>query len=285
MQFKDYYEVLGVPPGADADVIKSAYRRLARKYHPDVSKEKDAEEKFKAVNEAYEVLKDANKRAAYDQLRAHGYRSGEAFRPPPNWHDQHDFDTDFGEATGFSEFFESLFGRMRGGAGPGAGSGRRSRDRHARLEIDLERAYAGGIERVQIGRKTLDVRIPAGIQAGQQIRLAGQADGGDLLLEVVYRPHPRFAVDGRDVTLRHRIKPWEAALGATVQVPTLGGAVEVRVPPATDSGRKMRLKGRGLPGQPAGDQYVVLEIETPEATTAAQRAAWEKLAAAYGTKP
>jgi curved DNA-binding protein len=284
MQFKDYYEVLGVPPGADADVIKSAYRRQARKYHPDVSKEKDAEEKFKAVNEAYEVLKDAKKRAAYDQLRARGYRPGEDFRPPPNWHQQQDFDADFGDAAGFSDFFESLFGRVRGGPGAHAGGARRSRDRQARLEIDLERAYAGGSERVQIGAKTLDVRIPAGIQAGQQIRLAGQADGGDLLLEIAYRPHPRFEVDGRDVTVEVRLKPWEAALGATVQVPTLGGAVELKVPSGTDSGRRMRLKGRGLPGQPAGDQYVVLEIETPAAASAEQRAAWEALAEAYAAR-
>lgn len=278
MQFKDYYEVLGVPPGADADVVKSAYRRQARKFHPDVSKEKDAEERFKAVNEAYEVLKDPKKRAAYDQLRARGYRPGDEFRPPPNF--GQDFDVDLGAADvgGFSDFFESLFGRMRGG--PAGAGGRRTRaDSRARLDIDLERAYAGGVERVAVGGRTLDVKIPAGVQPGQSIRLAGQGSGGgDLLLEIGYRAHPRFRVDGRDVTVVVPISPWEAALGASIPVPTLGGEVELRVPAGSASGKRLRLKGRGLPGAAAGDQYVELAVQVPPATDDRATAFYEDMA-------
>jgi curved DNA-binding protein len=279
MQFKDYYEVLGVPPGAEPDVIKSAYRRQARKYHPDVSKEKDAEERFKAVNEAYEVLKDPKKRAAYDQLRARGYRPGEEFRPPPNF--GQDFDFDFGTADvgGFSDFFESLFGRMRGGPGAPGGGARRPRESRGRLEIDLERAYAGGVERVSVNGRTLDVKIPAGVQPGQIIRLAGQGSGGgDLLLEVAYRAHPRFRVEGRDVSVTVPITPWEAALGAAIPVPTLGGVVELKVPAGSASGKRLRLKGRGLPGPTPGDQYVELAIQVPPASDSRATAFYEEMA-------
>jgi curved DNA-binding protein len=279
MQFKDYYEVLGVPPAAAADVIKSSYRRLARKFHPDVSKEKDAEERFKSVNEAYEVLKDAKKRAAYDQLRARGYRPGEEFRPPPNFNQEFDFDG--ADNGGFSDFFESLFGRMRGGpgAGPAAAGARRPRDTRARLEIDLERAFAGGAERVQIGGKTLEVKIPAGIQPGQHIRLAGQGGGGgDLLLEIHYKAHARFRVEGRDVTITLPVTPWEAALGAAVPVPTLAGVVDLKLPAGSASGKRLRLKGRGLPGTPTGDQFVELSIATPPADDVSARSFYEDMA-------
>ena len=291
MKFKDYYETLGVPPGADADVIKSAYRKLARKYHPDVSKEADAEEKFKAVNEAYEALRDPQKRAQYDALRAGGYRPGDEFRPPPGGaYGGGEYDFGDADGAGFSDFFESLFGRFRGGpggAGPGPGferpaGPRRPRESMAKLTIELERAYEGGKERIQVNGKTLDVKIPAGIQSGRNIRLAKQGqEGGDLLLEIVVRPHRLFALEGRDVTVKLPIAPWEAALGATVDVPTLGGKVEIKVPAGSTTGRRLRLKGRGMPGEPAGDQYVVLEVMAPKAEDAAQREAYEALRDAF----
>src|SRR5687767_10642702 len=282
MKFKDYYEILGVPQGADSDVVKSAYRKLARKYHPDVSKESDAEERFKSVNEAYEVLKDPKKRAAYDQLRAGGYRPGEEFRPPPNF--RQDFEFDGAEGEGFSDFFESLFGRFRDGqrAGPQPHGPRRARDTRARLPIELERAWMGGRERIQVDGRTLEVNIPKGIESGRTIRLAGQGSGGgDLLLEIAYRPHRLYTVEGRDLTLRLPVAPWEAALGATVAVPTLAGKVELRIPPGSTSGRKLRLKGRGMPGDPAGDQLVLLDVQAPRAEDDAQREAWEALRGAY----
>ena len=286
MKFKDYYETLGVPPGADADVIKSAYRKLARKYHPDVSKEKDAEERFKAVNEAYEVLKDAKKREAYDELRAGGYRPGEEFRgPPPGFRRDHgDFDFEGGDSEGFSDFFESLFGRFRGGAGPGPGphGPRRPQATRARLQVELERVHEGGRERIQVDGKTLEVNIPRGIEEGKAIRLAGQGPGGgDLLLEIAYRPHRLYSVEGRNLTLKLPIAPWEAALGATVPVPTLGGSVELKIPAGSTTGRKLRLKGRGLPGDPPGDQFVVFEVQAPRADADAQRDAYESLRRAF----
>lgn len=276
MQFKDYYDILGVPPTASADVIKSAYRKLARKYHPDVSKEKDAEERFKSVNEAYDVLKDADKREQYDALRARGYRPGEEFRPPPDFGD---VDVDFGSDGRLGDFFEALFGRGAGASGRAGPRGPvRPAPMKARLAIDIERAFHGGPERVQIGDRTIEVRIPAGIEAGRQIRLAKQAPGGgDLLLEIEFKPHPRFTVEGRDVALRLPLAPWEAALGASVSVPTLGGPVELRIPAGSTSGRRMRLRGRGLPGEPAGDQYVVLDVVAPAAEGQQQREAYERL--------
>jgi curved DNA-binding protein len=284
MQFKDYYETLGVSPQASAEEIKRAYRKLARRYHPDVSKEAGAEERFKAVNEAYEALKDPNRRSAYDRLRASGFRPGDQFRPPPDFGEGFDFG-DIGGEGGFSDFFESLFGQSRRRAGP-----RRGRDRSAVVEIDLETAYGGGMQRLTLPEgRTLDVKIPAGILPGQQIRLAGQgmpgsggAKAGDLLLEIRFRPHPRFEVEGRDVLHRLRVPAWLAALGGEVAVPTLGGNVTLRVPAGSASGRRMRLRGRGLPGNPPGDQYVVLEVDAPPAATADQRSAWEALRRAYG---
>ena len=296
MQFKDYYEILGVKPDASDAEIKSAYRRLARKYHPDVSKESSAEEKFKAVNEAYEALKDPSRRRAYDQLRAGGYRAGDEFRgPPPNWQGGA-ADFDFGDVGGhedFSDFFESLFGRMGARAARGP---RRGRDLHAEIAIPLETAYHGGSERISLrdggGDRTLDVRIPAGIRPGQQIRLAGQgyagANGGpagDLLLEIHFRDDGRFTLDGRNVLLTLPVSPWEAALGATVPVPTLGGTVELRIPPGSDTGRKLRLRGRGWPGATPGDQIVTLQVRTPKAETAGQKALYEKMANEFDFDP
>ncbi|HWT16441.1 MAG TPA: DnaJ C-terminal domain-containing protein [Patescibacteria group bacterium] len=287
MKFSDYYETLGVGETATTDEIKSAYRKLARKYHPDVSKEKDAEERFKAVNEAHEVLKDAEKRKAYDQLKRSGFRSGDDFRPPPDFGQGHDFQFGDNDGGGFSEFFESLFG---GGGRARRGPTRRGRDLEARLSVTLETAHAGGTQRVTISRrdgpKTLDVRIPSGIANGQTIRLAGQgepgpAGSGDLLITIEIAPHRLFELDGRDVIVRLPIAPWEAALGATVDVPTLGGRVSLRVPEASQSGRKMRLREKGMPGQPAGDQYVVLEIQTPPASTDTERRFYESMRDAF----
>ena len=279
MQFTDYYETLGVKPDASAAEIKAAYRKLARKYHPDVSKEPDAEARFKAVNEANEVLGDAKKRAQYDQLRAGGYRSGEEFRPPPGWNGNgggFEFDMD-GEGSGFSDFFESLFGRAR----PGAQAPRQPR--RARLDIDLEVAYAGGKRRIEVDGRMLDVSIPAGIEPGKHIRLAGQGgQGRDLILEIGYLPHPRFELDGRNVLVRVPLPAWEAALGTQVEVPTLAGNVSMNIPAGSDSGRRLRLRGRGLPGATPGDQYVVIEVRAPKAETDAQREAYETLRKAFG---
>jgi curved DNA-binding protein len=293
MQFKDYYETLGIEPSAGEAEIKTAYRRLARKYHPDVSKEAGAEERFKAVNEAYEVLRDKEKRAEYDQLRARGYRPGEEFQPPPGYgHGPGGGFGDFGQggfrfeegAGGFSDFFESLFGggRAHQARGPGPLG-----DIRAKLSIPLEVAYSGGVQRIGVDGRTLEVKIPAGIQPGQVIRLAGQGQAqgprrSDLLLEIDYRPHADFEVDGRNILHTVTLAPWDAALGTTVSVPTLGGPVELRIPPDSDAGRKLRLRGRGLPGKPAsGDQIVELEIRAPRAETEAQRALYRQMAEAF----
>jgi len=288
MEFKDYYQTLGVEPGAGDAEIKTAYRRLARKYHPDVSKEAGAEEKFKAVNEAYEALRDPQKRAAYDQLRARGYRPGDDIQPPPGGFGGYggapgdfDFEEIFaggGAGGGFSDFFESLFGRQRPG-GPGARPQPRG-DTRAKLAVPLEAVYEGGSIRIGVNNRTLDIKVPKGIRPGQVIRLGGQGNnGGDLLLEIEYAAHPQFEVDGRNILYSLPVAPWEAALGATVSVPTLGGSVELKIPADSESGRKLRLRGRGLPG---GDQIVELEILSPKAHTDAQREAYARMRDAFG---
>ncbi len=301
MQFRDYYQVMGVARDASQDEIKRAYRKLARKFHPDVSKEKDAEEKFKELQEAYEVLKDPEKRAAYDQLGAN-WRSGQEFRPPPDWgtgfeHSRRPGGGRFEDAAQFSDFFSELFGaRSPFGAarGPGAQSQRgfaaAGQDHVARIEVDLEDAYRGGTRSIELRTpeltsdghvvvrpRTLKVSIPAGVTEGQQIRLAGQGSpgvgggpSGDLYLEVHVKPHRMFELDGRDVTLSLPVAPWEAGLGETVSVPTLGGDVEMKLPAGARAGQKLRLRGRGLPGNPPGDQYVVLRIVLPPDSPAAR---------------
>jgi curved DNA-binding protein len=288
MQFKDYYKTLGVEPTASDAEIKAAYRRLARKYHPDVSKEAGAEEKFKAVNEAYEVLKDHGKRNAYDQLKAGGYRGGEDFRPPPGWGDQGGFEYNVGNG-GFSDFFESLFGGQRARPGRGAPPPPKT-ERRAKLELDLEVVFSGGKQRIEVDGRTLEVKIPAGVQSGQQIRLAGQGGHGrDLLLEVVYRPHPKFEVDGQTITHRLAVMPWQAALGGTVSVPTLAGTVDLRIPPDSDTGKRLRLRERGLPstssGGVAGDQIVILEVHVPAPKGERQREVYREMAAAFSEPP
>lgn len=291
MKFKDYYELLGVKPDATADQIKSSYRKLARKYHPDVSKEKNAEDRFKDLNEAFEALRDPKRRQAYDQMRAGGFRAGDEVRSPQG--QPGGFEFDMGDVGGgqFSDFFESLFGRGRGGAGAGPGARHRQRQAppvaRAEMEVDLETAFAGGKQRVILpgpnGERTLEIKIPQGIQSGQTIRLSGQGnpdhDGtpGDLLLQMKVRTHPRFALDGRDVSVQLPITPWEAALGGRVPVPTLGGEVGLSIPAGSQSGKKMRLKGRGLPGPTPGDQFVVLQIHTPPAGSDDERALYERM--------
>ena len=294
MQFKDYYDTLGVEPSAGEAEIKTAYRRLARKYHPDVSKESGAEERFKAVNEAYEALRDPQKRAAYDQLRTRGYRPGDEVQPPPGGfgggqgYGGVDFEEIFaggGAGGGFSDFFESMFGRGRGRGGPGfQGRPRPPGDTRAKLAISLETVFQGGSVRIGINGRTLDVRVPKGVREGQVIRLGGQGEGGgNLLLEVEYAAHPQFEVDGRNIIHQLPVAPWEAALGATVSVPTLGGAVELKVPAKSEAGRKLRLRGRGLPGTPDGDQIVELEVLAPTPQDTAQTQAYEALRDAFGS--
>lgn len=293
MKFKDYYEVLGVEPSAGEAELKTAYRRMARKYHPDVSKEPGAEDRFKSVNEAYEALRDPQKRAAYDRLRAQGYRSGEEFRPPPDFGrggasggQGFDFEEVFGNdgsGGGFSDFFEGLFGRraQASGAGPRAAPQPRG-DTRAKVSVPLQAVHDGGKVRLGLNGRQLDVKVPKGVRPGQVIRLAGQGDGGgNLLLEVEYAAHPQFEVDGSNIIHILQVTPWQAALGATLSVPTLGGPVDLKIPPSSDAGRKLRLRGRGLPGSPVGDQIVELEITAPRPTTERQRTLYGMLSRAF----
>jgi len=301
MEFKDYYATLGVARSAKPEEIKRAYRKLARKYHPDVSKEPDAEARFKEVAEAYEALSDAERRAAYDDI-GQGHDAGQAFTPPPGWNSGFEFSGQGGDDADHSAFFEALFGRA-------AGSGRSARaarpasggDHHAKVQIDLQDAYRGGRRTITMhapqrdaeGRTTmrerhLDVNIPKGVRSGQQLRLAGQGGAGqgggpagDLYLEIEFAPHPHFRVDGRDVFLDLPVAPWEAALGASITVPTPDGSVELTVPPGSQPGRRMRLKGQGLPSTPPGDLYVVLGVALPGADTVPAQEAYRTLASAF----
>jgi curved DNA-binding protein len=275
MQYKDYYEILGVSRGVDADEIKRAYRKLARKYHPDVSKEKNAEEKFKEVGEAYEVLRDAEKRSAYDQL-GRDFRNGQQFRPPPDWSQrfgQAHGSQRFSDANGFSDFFSSLFGGSGGGAPADADAGF--------LDVTVEEAFAGTKRRLMLsegGRsRPVDVQIPAGVTEGKSLRIAGIGGRQSLVFRVRLRAHHLYEVVGKDVQVELPLAPWEAALGAKVAVPTLGGTVELTIPAGAQSGQKLRLRGRGLPGSPGGDQLVTIKLVTPAAQSAQAKEAYERM--------
>jgi curved DNA-binding protein len=315
VEFKDYYKVMGVARDATEAQIKQAYRKLARKFHPDVSKEPDAEARFKEVGEAYEVLRTPEKRAAYDQLGS-GPRPGQEFRPPPDFGAGFEFSgAGPGEGGGdYSDFFESLFGRARAGAGragrrgfdPGHGE-----DHHAKVLLDLEASLEGGSRsltlrvpeidpegRIAARERVLNVRVPKGILPGQTIRLAGQGappsgevpgdskgKPGDLYIEVEFQPHPLYRVEGRDLYVDLPVAPWEAALGATVKTPTPGGVVDLKIPPGAQAGTKLRLRGRGIPASPPGDLYAVLQIALPKAADDKGRAAYRALAEAMPFNP
>lgn len=307
MEYQDYYETLGVARDATQEDIKRAYRKLARQHHPDLSKEAGAEARFKALGEAYEVLKDPEKRAAYDQLGA-DYKAGQDFRPPPDWDMGFEHAGGFaGDGADFSDFFETLFGaaaaaqgQERAGAFHAKGS-----DRHAKIVIDLEDAYHGATKaislrlpmldpdgRVQLREHKLNVRIPKGVREGQHIRLSGQGESGigaappgDLYLEIAFRPHPLYRALGRDLHLDLPVAPWEAALGAKVKVPTPEGAVSLSVPAGSDQGRRLRLKGRGLPGKPAGDLFVTLQLALPPADSEEAKALYGAMAEKLSFNP
>ncbi len=294
MEFKDYYKIMEINKDASQGEIKRAYRKLARKYHPDVSKEADAESRFKVLGEAYEVLKDPEKRAAYDQLGSN-WKSGQEFNPPPDWNANYEFsggDFASGGASAFSDFFESLFGRQNRGTYSGSqrqGSNFRSQgeDHHAKVMIDIEDAFHGATRAFTLHApklnshghlvtqdRTLKVQIPKGISQGQQIRLSGQGtpgtgggEKGDLYLEVEFKPHSFYRAEGKNLYLDLPLTPWEAALGAKVKVPTPAGIIDLKIAADSGAGNKLRLKGRGIPGKPAGDLYVILQISLPSGNT------------------
>ena len=310
MEYKDYYKIMGVSRDASQDEIKKAYRRLARKYHPDVSEEGDAEARFKELGEANEVLKDPEKRAAYDQLGS-DWQSGQDFRPPPEWESQgggQGFRGAGANSAGFSDFFEDLFGggyssHSEGGFGQHASS--RGQDNHARIEIDIRDSYQGATRSLQMQlpemtpegqvvqrMRVLNVKIPKGIRAGQQIRLKGQGGpawgggtAGDLYLEVSFVADNFFHADGKDVYLKLPVAPWEAALGGKVSVPLPGGTVDLTIPPNSSSGRKLRLKGKGLPGKETGDLIVVLDIVFPPADDEATRQLYQQMKDTFSFNP
>lgn len=310
MKYKDYYEVMGVARDARQDEIKSAYRKLARKYHPDVSKEKSAEERFKEIGEAYEVLKDPEKRAAYDRLGRH--QAGQDFRPPPGWQQQYARDASAGEFSGID--LGDLFSELFGGAGrAGAREGRtgqrgggargfamRGQDFEVNVELSLEDAYRGTELAFELAMpeitpdgamrrtpKTVKVRVPKGVIDGQKMRVPGKggpgsegAANGDLYLNISLRPHRLFKPNGSDLYLELPIAPWEAALGASVEAPTMEGRVRLKIPAGARAGQRLRVGGRGLPrpGGGAGDLYAILQIVTPAELNAHEKALFEQLA-------
>ena len=303
MEYKDYYATLGVPKTASEDEIKKAYRKLVRKYHPDVSKEPDADARTKELNEAYGVLSDSEKRAAYDELGQGGFRAGQEFHPPPDWGSTFEGDP--------SDFFSDLFAHVGGGRRRGGGGGFRMRgeDSHATIQIDLQDAYNGAQRTISLrvpevdenGRvvtreRTLNINIPKGVTAGQQLRLSGQGqpgigggEAGDLYLEIAFTPSTIYRVEGRDVYEIVPVAPWEAMLGGEINVITPSGRVTVTVPAGSQGGRKLRLKGRGIPAAgasgTAGNLYLILEVVLPPADNDKARALYEQMARELNFNP
>lgn len=307
MEFKDYYKTLGISRDATADEIKKAFRRLARKYHPDVSKETGAEQKMKEINEANTVLSDPEKRAAYDQLERQGFQAGSDFHPPPGWDAGFEFTGQgFSDAqtADFSDFFSQLF-KNQMGSGTRHARQMRGEDHHAKIMLDLEDSYHGTTRSLTLRmpklnnqghtilvEHTLNVRIPKGVHSGQVIRLAGQGGPshvgeapGDLFLEVHFKPHQRYRIDNKDIYAVLPVTPWEAALGATVKIPVPDGLVDVRVPENSQTGRKLRLKARGIPAATPGDLYLVLEVVLPLATTEKARKFYQTMAQELAFNP
>ena len=306
MDFKDYYEIIGISKDASQADIKRAYKKLARKYHPDVSKEANAEERFKELGEAYEVLKDPEKRTAYDQL-GQNWQAGQDFDPPPNWDAGFEFNGGGftgGDDADYSDFFESLFGRGFGSTHSTGHAGQQHRayntrgeDHHAKVTIDIEDAYNGASRSITLQspeldktghvinkQRTLNVKIPKGVKQGQRIRLSGQgspgmggAPAGDLYLVIEFKPHSMYRVEGHDVYLDLPLSPWEAALGATVKVPTPGGTVDLKIAQDTPGGRKLRLKARGIPAKTPGDFFVTTQITLPPADNDEAQALYKKM--------
>ena len=310
MQFKDYYQILGVSRQASGDEIKKAFRRLARKYHPDASKEPDAEQRMQEVNEAHAVLSDPEKRAAYDQL-GQAYRPGQEFQPPPDWDAGFEFSGSGFSAqdmAGFSDFFTRMFGhigREPRGFRPQGGFHAHGRDHHAKVLLDLEDSFLGAVRQISLrvpqvdpsghlslASRTLNVRIPRGVRAGQIIRLAGQGEAGtagappgDLLLEVEFRPHARYRIEGADLHLDLPLAPWEAALGTVVDIDLPGGTLKVRIPAGAQSGRQLRVRGKGIPSTPPGDLLLDLRIVLPPADTPQAQQLYTTMAQALAFDP
>ena len=304
MEFKDFYKILGVARDADADAIKKAYRKLARKYHPDVSKESDAEDRFKELQQAYDVLSDPEKRQAYDRFGQHwkaGMEQGEAAAGggPGGYYYQENVSPE--DMAGFEDFISSIFGER--GHQRGHRPRNRGRDEHARLAITLEEAYHGttrtlsfdAVETDDQGRlrsrtRTLNVTIPAGVLEGQRIRLAGQGqpgaeEPGDLYIQIHIQPHADYVLSGRDLSLTVPVTPWEAALGDKITVDTLAGRIRLTVPPGSETGKRLKLSGKGMPGRPPGDLFVTLQIVTPKPRTEADRKLYEQMARSMPMNP
>lgn len=293
MEYKDYYQIMGLQRNASPEEIKRTYRKLARKYHPDVSKEPNAESKFKELGEAYEVLKDPDKRAKYDQYGQYWKEQGQGYRPNTQQKQSHGFGAE--DLSGFEEFINSIF-RQRTGQ-ESASYVNQGQDIHTKLTINLEDSYEGAEKVLQLQVPSTDqygqlayqtrsvkVKIPKGITNKQQIRLKEQGEkgfrgkAGDLYIEISIHPHPWFHLHKKDIYLQLPITPWEAALGTSVTVPTLGGPVTLKIPKLSQSGKKMRLKGRGLPGNPPGDQYITLQIVIPQTESEEMTSLYQQLA-------